>query len=161
VDMVEGSLAETGLLPGMLDLEITESTAMQNVELAAATLRTLRDRGLRLSIDDFGTGYSSLAHLRRFPLSAVKVDRSFVRDLATDSSDAAIVAAVIALARSLNLGVIAEGVENEEQLAFLRAHSCEEGQGFLMARPLPAEALTRWLDRRSGKTRATPSTASS
>ena len=151
VDMVEESLAQTGLSPGMLDLEITESTAMQNVELAATTLRTLRDRGLRLSIDDFGTGYSSLAHLRRFPLSAVKVDRSFVRDLATDSSDAAIVAAVIALARSLNLGVIAEGVENEEQLAFLRAHSCEEGQGFLMARPLPADALTRWLDRRSGR----------
>jgi diguanylate cyclase (GGDEF)-like protein/PAS domain S-box-containing protein len=151
VDMVEGSLAETGLPPGMLDLEITESTAMQNVELAAATLRTLRDRGLRLSIDDFGTGYSSLAHLRRFPLSAVKVDRSFVRDLATDSSDAAIVAAVIALARSLNLGVIAEGVENEEQLAFLRAHSCEEGQGFLMARPLSAEGFTAWLDRRTGR----------
>ena len=138
VATVESVLDETGFPAPYLDLEITESTAMQNAELTLAILRRLKDMGIRISIDDFGTGYSSLSYLKRFPIDTVKIDQDFVRDLTND--DAAIISAVISMARALNLRVIAEGVETEEQLAFLRREQCAEMQGYLYSEPLtPAE----------------------
>jgi diguanylate cyclase (GGDEF)-like protein/PAS domain S-box-containing protein len=138
VTMVESALEESGFPPGYLDLEITESTAMQNAELTLSILRRLKEMGIRISIDDFGTGHSSLSYLKRFPIDTVKIDQGFVRDLT--SGDAAIISAVISMARALNLRVIAEGVETEEQLAFLRREQCAEMQGFLYSHPLaPAE----------------------
>ena len=131
---VERILHETGFPPQYLDLEITESTAMQNAELTLAILNRLKEMGIRISIDDFGTGYSSLSYLKRFPIDTVKIDQDFVRDLTRD--DAAIISAVISMARALNLRVIAEGVETEEQLAFLRREQCAEMQGFLYSQPL-------------------------
>jgi diguanylate cyclase (GGDEF)-like protein len=133
---VERILQETGYPPTLLDLEITESTAMQNAELTLAILNGLKEMGIRISIDDFGTGYSSLSYLKRFPIDTVKIDQDFVRDLTSD--DTAIISAVISMARALNLRVIAEGVETEEQLAFLRREQCSEMQGFLFSEPLCA-----------------------
>jgi diguanylate cyclase (GGDEF)-like protein/PAS domain S-box-containing protein len=142
---VEQILADTGFPPMLLDLEITESTAMQNAELSLSILNRLKEMGIRISIDDFGTGYSSLAYLKRFPIDTVKIDQDFVRDLTSD--DTAIISAVISMARALNLRIIAEGVETEEQLAFLRREQCSEMQGFLFSQPLSAaefeEALRR------------------
>jgi diguanylate cyclase (GGDEF)-like protein/PAS domain S-box-containing protein len=134
VAMVERVLAETHFPAPLLDLEITESTAMQNAELSLSILNRLKEMGIRISIDDFGTGYSSLSYLKRFPIDTVKIDQDFVRDLTSD--DAAIISAVISMARALNLRVIAEGVETEEQLAFLRREQCAEMQGFLYSQPL-------------------------
>ncbi len=122
----------------LLELEITESSLMHNTEEAIATLKYLKSLGLHISIDDFGTGYSSLSYLKRFPLDALKVDRSFVRDITTDDDDAAITLAIISMAHSLGLKVIAEGVETEAQLAFLARHRCEQMQGYYFSRPLPA-----------------------
>ncbi|HET7433102.1 MAG TPA: EAL domain-containing protein, partial [Thermoanaerobaculia bacterium] len=144
-EMIERILEETGFPPRYLDLEITESTAMQNVELSLAILNRLKDMGIRISIDDFGTGYSSLSYLKRFPIDTVKIDQDFVRDLRADGSDTAIVSAVISMAHALNLRVIAEGVETEEQLAFLRRERCAEMQGFLYSKPLPAHEFERTL----------------
>ncbi|MDQ2697038.1 MAG: EAL domain-containing protein [Pseudomonadota bacterium] len=138
VDLCARALRETGLEPRYLELELTESTVMQNVEEAIATLRELKALGLHLSLDDFGTGYSSLACLKRFPLDSLKIDRSFVRHIATDPDDAAIAVTVIAMAHAMKLRVVAEGVETQEQLDFLRAHGCDEVQGFYLSRPLPA-----------------------
>jgi diguanylate cyclase (GGDEF)-like protein/PAS domain S-box-containing protein len=142
---VESALADSGLPPQLLEIELTESAALQNADAAAVTLSALRDRGCRVAIDDFGTGYSSLIYLRSFDISAVKIDGSFVRDTPHDPSDAAIVKAVISLCRSLNLGVVAEGVETEEQLAFLRSHDCELVQGYLLGRPVPADRISTLL----------------
>jgi diguanylate cyclase (GGDEF)-like protein/PAS domain S-box-containing protein len=137
--MIERILAETGLPPSSLDVEITESTAMQNAELSLAIMTRLKQMGVRISIDDFGTGYSSLSYLKRFPIDTVKIDQNFVRDLAQGSNDGAIISAVISMARALKLRVVAEGVETEEQLNFLRLQHCEAIQGFLYSRPLPAD----------------------
>jgi diguanylate cyclase (GGDEF)-like protein/PAS domain S-box-containing protein len=142
---VESALQDSGLPPQLLEIELTESAALQNAEAAAVTLSALRDRGCRVAIDDFGTGYSSLIYLRSFDISAVKIDGSFVRDTPHDASDAAIVSAVISLCRSLNLGVVAEGVETEEQLAFLRSHDCDLVQGYLLGRPVPADRVSALL----------------
>ncbi|HEV7237829.1 MAG TPA: PAS domain S-box protein [Thermoanaerobaculia bacterium] len=144
VATVEAILAETGFPAQFLDLEITESTAMQNAELTLMILRRLKEMGIRISIDDFGTGYSSLSYLKRFPIDTVKIDQDFVRDLTPD--DAAIISAVISMARALNLRVIAEGVETEEQLAFLKREQCGEMQGFLYSQPLSAADFGRALD---------------
>jgi diguanylate cyclase (GGDEF)-like protein/PAS domain S-box-containing protein len=141
VERVRSVLQETGLEASALDLEITETTAMQNAETTVEVLHALRALGVSVSIDDFGTGYSSLNYLKRFPITCVKIDRVFVRDLATNDGDAAIVAAVIGIARSLRLRVTAEGVENAEQLAFLRRRKCDAAQGYLFSRPVPAESL--------------------
>jgi diguanylate cyclase (GGDEF)-like protein/PAS domain S-box-containing protein len=138
-------LAATGADPQFLTLEITESVLMENPAAATETMRRLAAMGVRLAIDDFGTGYSSLANLKRFPIQSLKIDRSFVRELTTDADDAAIVNAVIALAHSMKLDVVAEGVETDEQLGFLRAHGCDQMQGFCFSRPVEASALEALL----------------
>lgn len=147
VGMVARILAETGLDPSSheLELELTESLLMRNVEKTAATLHRLHEMGVKLSIDDFGTGYSSLSYLKRFPLNSLKIDQSFVRDLSSNPDDAAIVSAIIALGHGLKLSVIAEGVETTEQLAYLRELKCDEMQGFLFSRPIPASEITQLL----------------
>jgi EAL domain-containing protein (putative c-di-GMP-specific phosphodiesterase class I) len=145
VDEVQSALAETGLPANQLELEITESTAMRDVEHSVRTLSRLKEMGVRVSIDDFGTGYSSLSYLKRFPIDTVKIDRSFVMDLSEDPDDAAIVGAIIALARSLKMETVAEGVETDQQLAFLREHGCGSFQGFLFSRALPPAELVQLL----------------
>jgi diguanylate cyclase (GGDEF)-like protein/PAS domain S-box-containing protein len=147
VAQVTRVLEESGLPARFLDLELTESNAMQNAEATVEILRQLKALGVRISIDDFGTGYSSLSYLRRLPIDTLKIDQSFVRDITTDPDDAAIVTAVLAMARSLKLAVVAEGVESEEQLAFLAARSCDRMQGYLFSRPLPADECMELLDR--------------
>ena len=143
---IRAVLAETGLPPGCLEIELTESLFMSDVTLAVELLHAMKALGINLSIDDFGTGYSSLSYLSRFPIDVLKIDRSFVAEITRDSNDAAIVASIIALAHNLKLAVIAEGVETEEQLDYLRRHGCDEMQGYYFSRPLPAaefEALLR------------------
>jgi len=144
VAVVERALQGAGLAPEWLELEITESLLMEHSEAVIDTLNTLGMLGIRISVDDFGTGYSSLAYLKRFPIHALKIDLSFVRDVNTDTNDAAIAQAIIALGRSLGLSVVAEGVENAEQLAFLVRGGCDEIQGYLLSRPLPPGQLERW-----------------
>jgi EAL domain-containing protein (putative c-di-GMP-specific phosphodiesterase class I) len=146
-ELVERVLKETGLPAEFLDLEITESTAMGNVDLSLITMRALKDMGVRISIDDFGTGHSSLSYLKRFPIDTVKIDQEFVRDLTGDPNDGAIIIAVVSMARALRLRVIAEGVETEEQLAFLQRESCAEMQGFLYSRPVAASEFEKNLAR--------------
>jgi len=141
---IDAVLAETGLEPGRLELEITESTLMEDSGASVDTLRALHERGVRLSIDDFGTGYSSLSYLKRFPIDTLKIDRSFIHDIPTDAEDRAIVHAVIAMARSLNLRVVAEGVESAAQLDFLHRAGCDEVQGFLLGRPVPPRRPPPW-----------------
>jgi diguanylate cyclase (GGDEF)-like protein/PAS domain S-box-containing protein len=145
VSEVERVLDETGLDPRALDLEITESCALAKVERAIRVLQEIKRLGVGISLDDFGTGYSSLSYLRRLPIDVVKIDQSFVRDLTVDPEGAAIIHAVIAMAHSLNLRVVAEGVETEEQLAFLTTHNCDLMQGFLFSEPLPAKACEELL----------------
>ncbi len=147
---VAATLEKTGLSPTCLDLEITESMLMHNADTAICTLSALKKMGVTISLDDFGTGYSSLAYLKRFPLDAVKVDRSFVQDIAADSDDASITRAVITMAHHLKLKVVAEGVETPEQLALLISHQCDVIQGYFFSRPLPAAGMTELLatDRR-------------
>ena len=134
-------LQDTGLEARFLELELTESMVMSDVEHAIAILRNLKGLGIQISIDDFGTGYSSLSYLRRFPIDVLKIDQSFVNDISTDPDDAAIVVSIISLAHSLRLKVIAEGVETAEQLDFLRAHDCDQMQGYFFSRPVAAEAF--------------------
>ncbi|CAN5279544.1 EAL domain-containing protein [soil metagenome] len=140
-----GVLQETGLDARYLELEITESMIMQNAEKAIAVMQALKDIGAKLSIDDFGTGYSSLSYLKRFPIDTLKIDQSFVRDLGDDADDAAIVTAIIGLAKSLDLRVIAEGVEKKEQLEFLREKGCDEVQGYFFSKPIPAADFEKLL----------------
>ncbi len=143
VQRVESALGESGLEPGRLELEITESVAMENVELTLSVLTQLRRLGIRIGLDDFGTGHSSLSYLKRFPLDSLKIDRTFVDDLPDRFEDAAIVRAVIQLAQGLNLRVVAEGVERPEQLAFLRENDCQEVQGYYFGQPLQAAEFER------------------
>jgi diguanylate cyclase (GGDEF)-like protein/PAS domain S-box-containing protein len=139
------AVRDAGLPPRRLELEITESAAMQNVDRTIGMLHGLRDMGVRISMDDFGTGHSSLSYLKRFPLDGVKIDQSFVRDMTSDPSDAAIVKAIVAMAHSLGLNVVAEGVETLAQADFLRRTGCDEMQGYLVGRPVPAEEVTETL----------------
>jgi len=139
------ALRVTGLDPGFLELELTESSLMKQPNLAASILQKLRNKGIAVSVDDFGTGYSSLSYLKKLPLDILKIDQSFVHQLNQNSDDAAIACAIISMGKSLNLRIIAEGVETAEDLAFLRAHGCDEVQGFYFSRPVPAEQFSRLL----------------
>ena len=145
------AVAASGLAPGRLEVEITESIFLHETQATMEVLRSLRDAGLRIALDDFGTGYSSLAYLRRFPFDTLKIDRSFVRELMSRSDARAIVKMIIGLARTLNMKVVAEGVEEPAQAAVLRRYGCDAMQGFLAARPMPAEAvqgfLASWAER--------------
>ena len=133
-----------GIEARYLELEITESVLAQG-EAIAALLREISASGVKFSLDDFGTGYSSLSYLKRFPIDSLKIDRTFVRDIPGDADDTAIAVAIIAMAHSLGMQVVAEGVETEEQLSFLRAQSCDSMQGYFLSKPLPAERLTALL----------------
>jgi EAL domain-containing protein (putative c-di-GMP-specific phosphodiesterase class I) len=149
VNSIATVLHETGLPASCLELELTESLFMNDVAQAVAVLHELKALGVTLSIDDFGTGYSSLAYLRDFPIDVLKIDRSFVNDIVTDPDDAAIVVSVIALAHNLHLRVVAEGVENYEQLAYLQSHGCDAIQGYYFSRPVAAEQFEQMV--RAGK----------
>jgi len=144
-EMISATLMETGLDPEWLELEITESAIMKNAEQNAVILRKLKDMGVSLAIDDFGTGYSSLAYLKHFPISRLKIDRSFVRDITTNSDDAAIAEIIIAMAQTLKLSVIAEGVETRAQMELLSFNNCVEMQGYLFSRPVPAAQFSELL----------------
>ena len=144
-EMISAILMETGLDPEWLELEITESAIMKNAEHNITILRKLKDMGIALAIDDFGTGYSSLSYLKHFPLTRLKIDRSFVRDITVNPDDAAIAEIIIAMAQTLKLSVIAEGVETRAQMEFLSFHNCVEMQGYLLSRPVSAEQLAGLL----------------
>jgi EAL domain-containing protein (putative c-di-GMP-specific phosphodiesterase class I) len=147
-DFVEGvrtTLAETGMDPRFLELELSETSLIENPQANGPVLRALKDTGAQLALDDFGTGYSSLGYLKRFPIDTLKIDQSFVRDLPKDSDNAGIVSAVIAIGRSLQKRVVAEGVETREQLAFLRERNCPAGQGFFFSAAVPAADLVELL----------------
>ncbi len=154
--VVRDVLKSTELSPDQLDLELTESALMENASHTQAMLNRLRNMGISITIDDFGTGYSSLAYLKRFPISALKIDRMFISDVHQNADDASITKAIILLANSLNLEVIAEGVELQEHLDFLTAHNCNTIQGFLVARPLEAADMTVQLQRQAQKSGAIP-----
>jgi diguanylate cyclase (GGDEF)-like protein/PAS domain S-box-containing protein len=140
------ALEDTRLEPKFLELELTESVLMKRAESAASVLQTLRASGVQLAIDDFGTGFSSLSYLRRFPIDALKIDQSFVRQISTAPDETTIVTAIISMGRSLNLRVIAEGVETPEELAFLQAHQCDEAQGYYFGRPVQPEKFAKLLE---------------
>ena len=146
-DQVTRALTASRLKPEALELEITESVLMQSDNISTANLMALDKLGVRLAIDDFGTGYSSLSYLKRFPIKTLKIDRTFIRDVTDDQDDAAIVTAIIAMAHSLKVEVVAEGVENRHQLDFLRRLGCDVIQGFFINRPLPAAEINRFLAR--------------
>jgi EAL domain-containing protein (putative c-di-GMP-specific phosphodiesterase class I) len=142
-------VAETGVDPSLIELEITESQLMVDPDHAIRVMRSLCDGGMRIAIDDFGTGYSSLAYLTRFPVGALKIDRSFVADVNKDPNDATIVRTIIEMAHSLGFTVVAEGVETEEQATFLRLMRCERAQGYLFARPMPAADLVKLFSQKA------------
>jgi EAL domain-containing protein (putative c-di-GMP-specific phosphodiesterase class I) len=145
VEMVAGILRETGLEANLLDLEVTESISVKSIPNLLETLQGLRDLGCKISIDDFGTGQSSLDYIKRFPADRIKIDQTFVRNIGVDPDDEAIVRATISMAHNLSRGVVAEGVEIEEHLDFLRAEGCEELQGYLFCRPLPPATFENLL----------------
>jgi EAL domain-containing protein (putative c-di-GMP-specific phosphodiesterase class I) len=146
-------LKSQGIRPELLQLEMTEraifdSRASKSGESREDTLASLRDAGIKIAIDDFGTGYSSLAYLKHWRVDMLKIDKSFVRDIVTDASDLAIVSAIIAIARNLHIEVIAEGIESYQQAEILESLGCHHGQGFLFARPMPADRVFGWLSKR-------------
>jgi diguanylate cyclase (GGDEF)-like protein len=140
-ELIKRVLRETGLAPQYLELELTESLLLSNADVTLSVLQELKAMGLTLAIDDFGTGYSSLSYLKQFPVSKLKIDRSFIRDVAVKPDDAAITTAIISMTKSLNLKVIAEGVEDEAQMSFLRAHQCDEIQGYYFSKPLAVDKV--------------------
>jgi EAL domain-containing protein (putative c-di-GMP-specific phosphodiesterase class I) len=144
-EKVAAVLRDTGLAAKYLELEITESVIMHGAETAIATVRRLKAMGVKLSIDDFGTGYSSLSYLKQFPIDRLKLDQSFVRGLPSNADDIAIASAVLGMAKALNLKVIAEGVENKEQMDFLFSRQCDEVQGYYFTKPLPAEEFAEFV----------------
>jgi diguanylate cyclase (GGDEF)-like protein len=146
LESVRAILRETRLEPSRLELELTESVLMQHVDASTSVLRKLKAMGVRLAVDDFGTGYSSLSYLRRFPIDALKIDRSFVREITSNPDDATIVSAVISMGRSLNHCVIAEGVETREQCTFLQNQQCDQGQGYYFSRPVFPEQFAKLLE---------------
>ena len=155
--IVTAALNSSGADPRNIILEITESAVTHERDKAGQVLQALKALGLQLAIDDFGTGYASLANLKALPVDHVKIDQSFIRDLVTDPGDAAITRGVIAMAHGMQLSVLAEGVENEAQLDFLRACHCDEVQGYYLAHAMPAEDLVRWVNDRKAQAAAAPS----
>jgi diguanylate cyclase (GGDEF)-like protein/PAS domain S-box-containing protein len=149
ISRVVSALRDSGLEAKYLELEMTESMIMLDVELAVATMKGLQELGVHLSIDDFGTGYSSLSALKNFPVSRLKIDKTFINDVTTNENDTAVASAVISLGQKLNLRVIAEGVETDDQLAFLRANNCDEMQGYHFSRPIPAQEIEELLKARA------------
>jgi EAL domain-containing protein (putative c-di-GMP-specific phosphodiesterase class I) len=145
-DTIANILQETGVPASRLELEITETVMMQGMNRAVAILSEIRRLGVQIAIDDFGTGYSSLTYLKRLPINSIKIDRSFIRDITTDPDDAAITNTIILMGRNLGLRVIAEGVETKEQLEFLRAHDCDEIQGFLISEPRPPAEIVLLME---------------
>jgi EAL domain-containing protein (putative c-di-GMP-specific phosphodiesterase class I) len=141
VDRVRGTLAETGLVPTALELELTESVSLQDVETTTGTLHALKDMGVRIALDDFGTGYSSLRYLKQFPLDTIKIDKTFVNDVTTDPVDAALVRSIISLGQIVGLTTVAEGVETQQQFDFLRIENCDRMQGYFFSRPISADAV--------------------
>ena len=137
--LIRSVLRETGLAPQYLELELTESLLLADADVTLSVLRELKSMGLTLAIDDFGTGYSSFSYLRQFQVNKIKIDRLFIRDVTVNSDDAAITTAIINMAKGLKLKVIAEGVENEAQMSFLRKHRCDEIQGYYFSKPLTVE----------------------
>jgi EAL domain-containing protein (putative c-di-GMP-specific phosphodiesterase class I) len=148
---VESILADTGFDPKCLDLELTETFLMQDSKSTSLVLSAIKALGVQLALDDFGTGYSSLSYMRRFPIDTLKVDRSFVRDLTMDASDASVVSAVINMGRSLHMRVVAEGVETMDQVVFLKEHGCSEAQGYHFSRPLKAHEFADWTRRNAAQ----------
>jgi len=146
-------LQETGLSPQYLELELTESLLLRNEDVTLSVLKEIKEMGLKLAIDDFGIGYSSFSYLRHFSVDRLKVDKSFVNDVIVDADDAAITTAIISMAKNLHLRVIAEGVETEEQLAFLRRHGCDEIQGYYFSPPVSPEQIASLLRRDPGLAR--------
>jgi EAL domain-containing protein (putative c-di-GMP-specific phosphodiesterase class I) len=161
VALIRKVLRETGLPPEQLELELTEGVLLSNADVTLPVLQELKEMGLKLAIDDFGTGYSSLSYLRQFPVSKLKIDSSFVRELDANPDDAVIIVAIIGMAKSLKLRVIAEGVENEAQVAFLQEHGCDEIQGYYFSRPITAAEVAEKLAnaRMPGKVLAMPARA--
>jgi EAL domain-containing protein (putative c-di-GMP-specific phosphodiesterase class I) len=151
VDGVRAILNETGLAPSCLELELTETFLTQNATSTARVFEALKEMAVQLALDDFGTGYSSLSYLKRFPIDTLKIDQSFVRDIAVDEDDASIVSAVISMGKSLHMRVVAEGIETLEQLTFLRQQGCPEGQGYYFNRPMTADEFAQLLGRRDGR----------
>ena len=145
VDLVANALRETGLNPGYMELEITESVIMKGADVVIKKFQELKELGIHICMDDFGTGYSSLSYLKRFPIDILKIDQSFARNVTTDTNDASIVMATIAMAHGLGMTTVAEGVETKEQLEFFRSQKCEVVQGYLFSKPLPAEEITKLL----------------
>jgi EAL domain-containing protein (putative c-di-GMP-specific phosphodiesterase class I) len=145
VDTIEQVLKDTSFTPSLLELEITETTAMENIDFTIKTLKKLNDMGVNISIDDFGTGYSSLNYLRYFPIHILKIDRSFICDMESDQNTKAIVKSIIDVAHSLKLKVTAEGVETAEQLSMLKQMDCDEMQGYLISKPIPLRELQKLL----------------
>lgn len=154
VDSVVSALRTSGMEARYLELEVTESLIMQDVDLAVDTMKRLQELGVRIAIDDFGTGYSSLSALKTFPVARLKIDKSFINDLAEDASDQAVASAVISLGQKLNLKVIAEGVETDDQVSFLRQHQCDEMQGYYFSKPVPARQIETLLEGNEGATPA-------
>jgi EAL domain-containing protein (putative c-di-GMP-specific phosphodiesterase class I) len=146
LDRVFAVLEKTGLDPRSLELELTEGVLMKRAQSAASVLQALRARGIKIAVDDFGTGYSSLSYLMKFPIDALKIDQSFVRQITTSPNETSIVTAVISMGRSLKLRVVAEGVETLEELAFLQAHHCDEAQGYFFSRPIAPGEFGKLLE---------------
>jgi len=145
LDDIRAALYDSGMAPNLLELEITESMVMHNPEHIISILAKIKSMGVRLAIDDFGTGYSSLAQIKHFPIDTLKVDRSFIRNIPQDAEDKAITEAIIAMGKTLSLTVVAEGVETEEQMNFLKEHSCDEMQGFYFSKPVVPEQFADLL----------------
>jgi EAL domain-containing protein (putative c-di-GMP-specific phosphodiesterase class I) len=154
-ELIRDVLRESGLAPQYLELEMTESLLLCNADVTLSILQELKDMGLKLAIDDFGTGYSSLSYLKQFPVGKLKIDRSFIQDIAADCNDAAITTAIISMAKSLSLKVIAEGVETEAQMSFLREHHCDEIQGYYFSKPISADAAASILSDQTCLTHST------
>jgi diguanylate cyclase (GGDEF)-like protein len=151
LDNIKSALKDSGMAPNMLELEITESMIMHNPENTIEILSKIKELGVRLAIDDFGTGYSSLAQIKNFPVDTLKVDRSFIRNIPDDSEDKAITEAIIAMGKTLSLTVIAEGVETQEQIDFLREHACDQMQGYYLSKPISSDNFAEFLHKYAGE----------